>query len=281
MVQAAPGDPFTGEKDVDPAIKAALNEKYHLDKPMLVQFAYYVGNVCVGDLGPSSKYKDKTVNQQINENIWVSIKLGCIALVIALAIGISFGIVSAINQNSWIDYSLMSVSLLGLSIPIFVIGPIIALLFGSYFAFAGYVDGEIRYLILPAVTLSLPFAARIARLSRAGMLEVIHQDFVRTARAKGLSEWRIIIVHVLRGGLVPIVGFLGPAIAAILTGSLVVERIFQIPGLGRDFVESALNRDINMVLGTVIIYGALIIFCNLVSDVLYGVLDPRVRYDKQ
>lgn len=281
MVRMAPGDPFAGEKDTDPEIVAALKEKYHLDKPVVVQFFYYIGHVCTGDLGPSTKYKGVNVSDHIANNIGVSLQLGLIALAMALIMGIVLGTFSAVKQNSWIDYSMMSVSLIGLSIPIFVIGPILALLFGSWFAFAGYEAGEIRYLILPALTLSLPFAARIARLARAGMLEIVHQDFVRTARAKGLSETRIILIHVMRGAMVPVTGFLGPAIAAILTGSLVVEQIFQIPGLGRDFVESALNRDYNMVLGTVIVYGILVIFCNLAADIFYGILDPRVRYEQQ
>ncbi len=275
MVRMAPGDPFAREQGTDPAIQAALNEKYHLDKPVVTQFFYYLGHLCTGDLGPSSKYKDKSVNEHIAENLGVSLKLGVIALFFALLLGISTGVVSAVKQNSWMDYSLMSVSLIGLSIPIFVIGPILALLFNAY------QDTENISLILPGFTLALPFAARIARLARAGMLEVVHQDFVRTARSKGLPESRIVFVHVLRGSLIPVIGFLGPAIAAILTGSLVVEKIFQIPGLGRDFVESALNRDYNMVLGTVIVYGTLVIFCNLIADIAYGLLDPRVRYEQQ
>lgn len=279
MVRMAPGDPFSGEKGIDPAIVEARNEKYHFDKPLPMQFMYYLGNLCRGDLGTSTHYKNVSVAEQINANIWVSLKLGSAALLLALAMGIGAGVISAIRQNSWIDYGAMSVTLIGLSIPIFVIGPILAFAFGGIFEYAGYEDGKLRYLVLPAFTLSLPFASRIARLTRAGMLEIIHQDFVRTARAKGLSELRIIIVHILRGGLTPVVGFLGPAVAAILTGSLVVEKIFQIPGLGRDFVESALNRDYDLVLGTVIIYGLLVILCNLIADIMYAVLDPRVRYD--
>lgn len=281
LVRMTPGDPFAREQGTDPAIQEALNKKYHLDKPLVVQYAYYLGNVARGDLGPSTKYKNRSVSEHIMDNIGVSLQLGCLALFFALIMGIGFGALSAVKQNSWIDYSLMSFSLLGLSIPIFVIGPIFLLTLAPLINQSVYDSANLFSLIIPALTLSLPFTARIARLARAGMLEIIHQDFVRTARAKGLSEWRIMTVHVLRGALIPVIGYLGPAIAAILTGSLVVEQIFQIPGLGRDFVESALNRDYNMVLGTVIIYGALVIFCNLISDILYGILDPRVRYEQQ
>ncbi|NRA38623.1 MAG: ABC transporter permease [Planctomycetes bacterium] len=279
MVRLAPGDPFSGEKGIDPAIVEARNKKYHFDQPLPVQFMYYLGNLCRGDLGNSTHYKGVAVSKQIGDNIGVSLQLGSAALILALIMGMGAGIISAVTQNSWIDYSAMSITLIGLSIPIFVIGPIMAFCFGGIFEYAGYEDGSIRHLVLPAFTLSLPFASRIARLTRAGMLEIIHQDFVRTARAKGLSEVRIIGIHVLRGGLTPVIGFLGPAVAAILTGSLVVEKIFQIPGLGRDFVESALNRDYDLVLGTVIMYGLLVIICNLIADIAYGILDPRVRYE--
>ena len=281
LVRMTPGDPFAREQGVDASVQAALNEKFHFDKPLIVQYGYYLGNVVCGDLGPSTKYKNRPVLDHILANIGVSLQLGSLALFFALLMGIGFGALSAVKQNSWIDYSLMSFSLLGLSIPIFVVGPILLLTIAPIINQNVYNSDDLFSLLVPALTLSLPFTARIARLARAGMLEIIHQDFVRTARAKGLSEWRIMSVHVLRGALIPVIGYLGPAIAAILTGSLVVEQIFQIPGLGRDFVESALNRDYNMVLGTVIIYGALVIFCNLISDILYGVLDPRVRYEQR
>ena len=281
LIRQAPGSPFSREQNTDPAVQKELDKKYNLDKPLYVQYFLYLGKVAQGDFGTSTKYKDKPVLRHIWENIPVSLQLGGLALFFALVMGIGFGAISAVKQNSWIDYSLMSFSLLGLSIPIFVIGPIFLLTLAPLINQSVYDSNDIFSLIIPALTLSLPFTARIARLTRAGMLEIVHQDFVRTARAKGLSEPRIICIHVLRGSLVPVIGFLGPAIAAILTGSLVIEQIFQIPGLGRDFVKSALDRDYNLVLGTVIIYGFLVIFCNLVSDILYAVLDPRVRYDQQ
>jgi len=235
------------------------------------------------DMGPSLHRPGETVLGIIGRYLAPSLYLGTMALLLALLIGIGAGTVGAMRRNGVFDYASTAGAMLGLSIPTFVIGPLLILLFELRLGWV-QVPAESTYLdgwrvVLPALTLALPFAARISRLSRAGLLEIVNQDFVRSARAKGLGEWRIVLVHVLRGGLLPVVGFIGPAVAAILTGSLVVEKIFQIPGLGRDFVESALQRDYFVVLGTVVLYGGFVIVANLCSDLLAAVLDPRVRYD--
>jgi oligopeptide transport system permease protein len=280
MMRLAPGGPFAGDKKMDPVIQKKLEEKYGLDKPMVVQyFNFFLG---LPDLGPSFKNKTKTVNEILAEKFPTSAYLGFLATMFALGLGLTAGIVAGVRQNSGFDYGSMAAAMLGLSLPVFVVGPVLALIFGLYLKWlpsAGY-DGwsDWKALILPTITLGLPFAARIARLTRAGMLEVINQDYIRTAWAKGLSEKVIVLRHALRGAMLPVVSFLGPGIAAMLTGSIVVEKVFAIPGLGMEFVESAFNRDYTLAMGTVILYGVLLIFFNLVVDVLYGFLDPRIRY---
>ncbi len=282
LIRFAPGGPFSFEGRLDPQVQAALEAKYGLDKPLWKQYALYVGGLAKGDLGPSMKHPVHTVNEIIGHTLPTSLFLGTLALLFALALGLGAGIVSALHHNEVLDYGGMAATVIGISLPTFVIGPILQLLFAMYWQWlpvAGYAGlARPEYLVLPALTLSLPFAARVARLMRAGMLDVLNQDFVRTARAKGLRESTVIFRHSLRGGILPVVSFLGPAIATIMTGSLVVEQIFQIPGLGREFIASATNRDYTLVLGTVIVYGVLLILCNLASDLLYGWLDPRVSY---
>ena len=288
MMRAAPGGPFSEEKRVDPAILAKMNEKYGLSDPLLKQYARFLGNLAVLDLGPSFTQKTRTVNEIIGERWPVSAVLGGTAILLALLLGLTAGVIAAIRHNSRWDYGSMAVAMVGLSVPTFVVGPMLALLLGIWaglFPVAGFepILGTAwlphpKFLLLPAFTLSLPFAARIARLTRAGMLEVIHQDYIRTAWAKGLSEQVIVLRHALRGALLPVVSFLGPATAEILTGSLVVEQVFAFPGLGREFVQSAINRDYTLVMGTVILFGSLLITFNLIVDVLYGFLDPRIRY---
>lgn len=288
MMRLAPGGPFSGEKRVDPAILEKMNEKYGLQDGMGRQYLRFLGNLARLDLGPSFKHKTRTVNEIIAERAPVSAVLGGSAILLALLLGLTAGVIAAIRQNSRWDYSSMAVAMVGLSVPTFVVGPMLALLLGIYAGLLPVAGFETMfgttwlprpsYLLLPAVTLSLPFAARIARLTRAGMLEVIHQDYIRTAWAKGLTERVIVVRHALRGALLPVVSFLGPATAEILTGSLVVEQVFAFPGLGREFVQSAINRDYTLVMGTVILFGLLLITFNLIVDVLYGFLDPRIRY---
>jgi len=286
MVRLAPGNPFSGEKKMDESVQQALNEKYGLDASMGVQYLRYLKRLAMFDLGPSYKQKGLTVNEIIADKGPVSAVLGLSAMIVALVLGLTAGVISGIRQNSNFDYGSMAVAMVGLSVPTFVVGPLLALFFGLYlgwFPTARYerLWGPIpypQYLVLPTITLALPFAARIARLTRAGMLDVINQDYIRTAWAKGLRERVIVIRHAMRGAMLPVVSFLGPAVAQILTGSLVVEQIFQIPGIGTEFVKSALNRDYTLVLGTVILFGVLLVLFNLLVDVIYGFLDPRIRY---
>jgi oligopeptide transport system permease protein len=282
LVRFAPGGPFSTEGKRDPVVEAALRAKYRLDKPLWWQYGHYLWRLAHGDLGPSMKHKARTVNEIVGQALPISALLGAMAMLLALLIGIAAGIVSALRHNSVLDYGTMAAAVIGISLPTFVFGPLLQLVVAMYWhllPLAGYRGlTQPAYLVLPAVTLALPFAARIARLMRAGMLDVLHQDFIRTARAKGLPESTVIFRHALRGGILPVVSFLGPAVATIMTGSLVVEQIFQIPGLGREFIEGALARDYTLVLGTVIVYGAALVICNLATDLLYGWLDPRVSY---
>jgi oligopeptide transport system permease protein len=218
------------------------------------------------------------VRRIIVDHLPVSVMLGSLALVVACVVGVGAGFVSALRARSWLDYAAMGACVLGISLPVFVMGPLLQAFFARKLGLLPVSGtGTVGHLILPALALSLPFAARFARLTRAGMLEVLGEDFVRTARAKGLSEPTVLLRHAFRGGILPVVSYLGPAVASVTTGSLVVERIFSIPGLGREFVESALNRDYTLVMGTVVVYGTLIILCNLLTDIAYAVLDPRVR----
>ncbi|MHC5019720.1 MAG: ABC transporter permease [Planctomycetota bacterium] len=280
MIRLAPGDPFSGEKDIPPEVKAELQKAYGLDGPLYKQYGRYMWNVVVHqDLGPSSKQKGRTVNEIIGSLIWNSMQLGVCAMILALLFGVTAGVIAALKQNSVFDYFSMGVSTVGLAVPTFVVGPIFVLIFAlwlGWFRTSGF-DSFPRDYILPSVTLALPFAARISRLARAGLLEVINQDYIRTARSKGLIERVVVMRHALKGGLLPVVTYLGPALANILAGSLVVEQIFQVPGLGTEFIKSASNRDYMLVMGTVIVYGSMLVTMNLVVDLTYGFLDPRIR----
>lgn len=278
MIRLAPGGPFSQDQALDVSVTDALNKRYHFDKPILTQYKIYMQNALSGDLGVSLKQKNKPVSEIIVTHLPPSLFLGAIAIVLALLIGCSAGIVSSLYPNSGVDYWCMGLSVIGISLPAFVFGPLLQTFFARYLHWlpvAGY--GDIWHLFLPSLTLALPFASRFARLMRSGMLEVLNQDFIRTAKSKGVRPFKLITTHALRGGILPVVSYLGPAIASITTGSLVVEQIFAIPGLGREFVQSALNRDYFLVMGTVIVYGVFIVICNLISNFMYAVLDPRVR----
>jgi oligopeptide transport system permease protein len=280
MMRAVPGGPFTAEKAVTPEILRNLEAHYGLNKPVWQQYLDYLGNLLRGDLGPSFKYPNRTVNEIIADKLPVSAELGAESLAIALVLGIGLGVVAAIGRNTWIDYVASSFGMAGISIPTFVVGPLLILgvaIHVGWFNASGWYTASDR--VLPSLVLGFAYAAPISRLTRGGMLEVLHQDFVRTARAKGASEWRIILHHSLRGGLLPVVSYLGPAIAGILTGSFVIETIFQIPGIGREFVNSAFNRDYTLVLGTVILYAVLIMALNLLADVVQAWMNPRVRLE--
>jgi oligopeptide transport system permease protein len=278
FMRSAPGGPFDGERTLPPQIEANLQAKYHLDEPVGKQFLRYLGGLVQGDMGPSFKYQARTVNEIIAQSLPVSLALGATALAIALLVGIPAGVFGALHHNRTPDYLTMSVSLLGICVPNFVLGPLLIIVFSfalGWFPAGGW--GSLNQLILPAITLGAIRASYVARLARAGMLEVIHQDFIRTARAKGLRERIVVGKHALRVAILPVVTYLGPATASILVGSIVVERIFNIPGLGSFFVNSALNRDYTMAMGTVLLYSGLLITLNLLVDLMYAVIDPRVE----
>jgi oligopeptide transport system permease protein len=280
MVRFVPGGPFTAEKAVSPEILKNLNAHYGLDKPLWQQYLTYLGHLARGDLGPSFKYSNRTVNEIIAQKLPPSLELGGLALAVALIVGLPLGVLAAVRRNTWLDYVCSGIGLAGICIPTFVMGPLLALFFGIQLRWVNvsgwdYADDR----ILPALTLGLVYAAYLMRLTRGGMLEVLNLDYIRTARAKGASEARIIFRHALRGGLQPVVSFMGPAVAGILTGSFVIETIFQIPGLGREFVNSATNRDYTLVLGLVILYGALIVVCNLIVDIVQVWLNPKLKFE--
>jgi oligopeptide transport system permease protein len=280
MVRLAPGGPFTTEKSIPPEIQKKIEAFYGLNKPLFQQYLDYMGNLVKGDLGPSFKYATWSVNELIWSAFPVSLELGCYGLAIALVLGLGAGVVASLRQNSAIDHAAMSLAMIGICVPTFVLGPLLILLFGlglGWVNASGWDSARDR--ILPSLTLGFFYAAYIARLARGGMLEILNQEFIRTARAKGASPKRVILKHALRGGLLPVVSFLGPAVADIITGSFVVETIFQVPGLGRFFVTAAFNRDYTMVLGTVLFYAVLIILLNLVVDVVQVWLNPRLRFE--
>jgi oligopeptide transport system permease protein len=279
LIHSAPGGPFSDEKAVPPEVARALEAQYNLDQPLWQQYTSYLGDVIRGDFGPSFKYSGRTVNELIAAGLPVTAELALYAMLVALFIGISAGVFAAMRPNTLQDYIPMSAAMLGICMPSFLLGPILILVFGiqlEWLPISGWGDipGD---KILPAITLGTGYAAYIARLSRGGMLEVLSQDYIRTARAKGLSERLIICKHALRGGLIPVVAFLGPAFAGLLGGSFVVETIFQIPGLGRFYVTSAFNRDYTMILGMTIFFAGLIIVFNLLSDLIALWLNPKLR----
>ncbi len=283
MMRIAPGGPFDSEKSLPTEIEANLNAKYHLDEPLLQQYFRYLGQVAVLDFGPSFQYKDWTVNELIAQGFPVSLTVGLLAMTLAFVLGTFLGIAAALRQNTRIDYSLMGVAMLGISIPNFVIAPLLILLLAVYAGWlpAGGWDWGIASMVLPVLTLALPATAYIARLTRGSMIEVLHSNFIRTAQAKGLPESVVIRRHALRPVLLPVISFMGPATAGMISGSVVIERIFSIPGLGSYFVQGALNRDYTLVMGVVIFYGVLIILLNFVVDLIYAWLNPKIRYDDE
>jgi oligopeptide transport system permease protein len=280
MMRAAPGSPFDTDRKLSPEIERNVLAKYGMNKPVGQQYLDYLAGVAHGDLGPSLKYQDKTVLAILKENYPISLKLGLSAIILAAIVGVSLGVLAALRQNRAVDYGVMTVAVLGVCIPTFVTAPLLVLVFASKLGWlpsAGWNDGALVNLVLPVTVLALPQIAIISRLTRAGMIEVLHSNYVRTARAKGLPERSIVGKHALRAAILPLVSYLGPACAGLLTGSLVVEKIFNLPGLGKFFVISALQRDYTVVMGMVIVYAGLILFLNLIADLLYAALDPRVR----
>ncbi|MHC4862020.1 MAG: ABC transporter permease [Planctomycetota bacterium] len=279
LLRLAPGGPFDEERAVDVKIREAQERKYGLDRPLVAQYALYMRDLCLrGDLGPSSQYPGMTVNEVVAESFPFSLALGGLALAVALALGLAGGVAAGARPGGVADRVVGALSTLGISVPNFVLGTALLAVFALWLRVlpvAGLTG--IESLVLPSLTLGLPFAAVIARLTRAGLLDSMEEDWIRTARAKGLKERRVVWLHALRPALLPVVSFLGPTAAGVLTGSVVVERIFALPGLGTHFVNSALNRDYSLVMGTVLLYSALLIAMNLLSDLLLGVLDPRIR----
>jgi oligopeptide transport system permease protein len=280
MVHAAPGGPFDAERVLPADVAANIEAAYHLDEPLPRQFFRYMSGLVHGDLGPSYRYRDYTVAELIGTGFPLSLQIGVLAMLLALLAGVSSGTVAALKQGTMLDRVVMSFAMTGISIPVFVVAPVLVLLLAVklHWLPAGWsgTSGAAKF-VLPVITLALPQIAYIARLTRASMIDVLGRDFIRTARAQGLGTSAIIRVHALRPAMLPVLSYMGPAIAAILTGSVVVEEVFGIPGLGQFFVRGALNRDYTLVLGIVIFYATLIISLNFIVDVLYGVLDPRVR----
>ena len=278
LVHIAPGGPFTEEKQYPQQAIDRLNEHYGLNDPMITQYTRYMGNLLRGNLGPSLKYQNRSVNEIIADTFPVSLELGIWALLVALILGLPAGIIASLRPNTALDYVPMSLAMTGICIPSFVLGPLLVLTFALGLGWVNASGWDIPSdRILPAITLGSAYAAYIARLSRAGMLDVLPQDYIRTARAKGLRESRVIGLHALKPGIFPVISFLGPAVAGLITGSFVVETIFHIPGLGKMFVMGAFNRDYTLVLGLVVFYSALVIIFNTIVDIALASLNPRLR----
>lgn len=282
MMRAAPGGPFDSDRRLPAAIERNIEAAYGLDRPLIVQYGDYLAHAARGDFGPSLKYRDKSVREIIAEGLPVSATLGVLSLSLALVVGGALGALAAIRQNRPSDFGAMAVAMIGISIPTFVTGPLLALVFGVWLRVlpSGGLQGGMSFqnLLLPVITLALPQIAILSRLMRAAMIEVLRSNYIRTARAKGLPEWRVIGRHALQAAMAPLVSYLGPALAALMTGSLVVEQVFQLPGIGRQFVIGALQRDYTVVMGVVILYASLVLLMNLIADLIYGVLDPKVKY---
>jgi oligopeptide transport system permease protein len=280
-MRLAPGGPFDQEQTLTPEIRANLEAAYGLDQPMWLQYGRYLHGLVRGDFGPSFKYRDFTVTELIHQGLPISLTLGLCALLLAVAVGLPAGILAALRQNSASDVLIRALAVIGIALPGFVIAPLLALIFAIHLGWlpvAGWEPGSLRTMVLPVIALALPVSAYLTRLMRGSLLEVLTSGFVRAARARGLPERTVIVRHALKSALIPVVSYLGPAAAAVFTGSLVIESIFGIPGMGRYLVQGALNRDYTLVMGMVIVYASLTLLLNLIVDLLYGWLDPRVRH---
>jgi oligopeptide transport system permease protein len=281
VVRSAPGGPFDAEQSLPPQVKANLERAYGLDQPLALQYVRYLRGVVHGDFGPSLRYRDLSVRELIAQGLPVSLTLGFCALLFALAGGLPLGILAARRRGSVLDHGIMGLAVLGVALPSFVTGPLLVLVFGlllHWLPVAGWQGGNPAYLILPVITLALPLLAYIARLVRGSLLEVLQSDYIRAARARGLGSGRVIWRHALPAALLPVVSYLGPATAFVVTGSLVVETVFALPGTGRYLVDAAINRDYTLVMGMVIVYGLITLLCNLAADLTYGWLDPRIAH---
>ncbi|QMT32266.1 oligopeptide ABC transporter permease OppB [Alysiella filiformis] len=281
MMRLAPGSPFTGERNLPPAVLANIEAKYHLNDPIWLQYFNYLKQLAQGDFGPSFKYKDFTVNELLEKALPVSVEIGLYAFILAVILGVALGVLAALKQNSWLDYTLMTLAMTGVVIPSFVKAPLMVLIFAiilKWLPAGGWNDGALMNLILPVTALALAYVASISRIMRGAMIEVMNSPFIRTARAKGLSTRYIVCKHALRPAMLPVISYLGPAFVGIITGSIVIETIFVLPGIGQLFVNGALNRDYGMVLSLTILVGVLTIVFNAIVDILYAVIDPKIRY---
>lgn len=281
MMHSIPGNPFTGEKNLPPAIEKALMEKYNLDKPLSQQYVDYVSGVAKGDFGPSMKYNGRTVNDLIGDGFPVSAELGGLAILLIVILGIPLGVVAALKQGTWVDRTMIFFAIVGVTIPSFVLATLLIYVFGTklkWLPTSRWVSWKSR--IMPTIALGVSSIAYVARLTRSSMLEVINQDYIRTARAKGLSETVVVFKHALKNALIPVVTYLGPLTAAILTGSFIIEKIFAVPGMGRMFVESISNRDYTVIMGVTIFYSLILVLFIFIVDLIYGLIDPRIKINK-
>ena len=282
IVRLAPGGPFDQEQTLSPQVRANLEAAYGLDRPIAIQYCRYLRALAHGDFGPSFKQRDFSVTELIAQGLPVSSSLGIAAIVLAILLGIPLGIAAAVWRRTSVDIGITSLVVLGIALPGFVTGPVLALVFGVYLHWwpvAGWEDGAARYFVLPVITLALPVIAYVTRLTRSSLLDAFRANFIRTARARGVGRWRVLWRHALRPALLPVVSYIGPAAAFVVTGSLVVETVFGLPGTGRYLVQGAINRDYSLVMGMVIVYGTLVLLLNLLADLVYGWLDPRVRHE--
>lgn len=284
IVRIAPGGPFDGERRLPEVVMRNIEAKYHLDEPLLKQYSRYLFDILRGDLGPSYKYKDHDVNYFIRTTLPNSMVLGFLAMGLALLFGVGGGVLAAVKQNTWIDYLTMGLAVLGISIPLFVICPVFQLVFAlklKWLPTSGWytTGGSWVTVIMPAVALSFEYFATIGRLTRSSMLETLRSDYIRTAKAKGMKNSAVILKHAMKGAMLPVVSYLGPAFAGIVTGSVVAEQVFRVPGLGKFFVQSSFNRDYTLIIGVVIVYSAILIIMNFIVDIIYSLLDPRIAYN--
>ncbi|TBR42017.1 oligopeptide ABC transporter permease OppB [Marinomonas agarivorans] len=281
LMRLAPGNPFSSDHSIPAEVLANINAKYHLDEPILTQYFYYLGGLLQGDLGPSFRYKDFSINELMAQSFPVSAEIGIWSFLVALLIGVGCGVIAALKQNSGIDHAVMAFANLGMVLPNFVLAPLCILLFSIYLNWlpsGGWNDGAWPYLIMPVIAMSTSYIAQIARITRGSMIETMHANFIRTARAKGLPMSHIIFRHALRPALLPVVSYLGPVFVAIVTGSVIVDVYFSTGGIGQHFINGALNRDYSMVMGVTILIGTLTILFNAIVDILYAVIDPKIRY---
>ncbi|WED25677.1 oligopeptide ABC transporter permease OppB [Vibrio sp. DW001] len=281
LMRFAPGNPFSSERPLPPEVMANINAKYGLDKPVFEQYTTYLTNVLQGDFGPSFKYKDFTVNELVAGALPVSAKVGFAAFIFTLFMGVGVGTLAALRQNTWVDYIIMSTAMLGVVMPSFVLAPALIYLFSinlGWFPAGGWLDGSFQYMFLPVIGMSLLYVATFARITRGSMIETLNSNFIRTARAKGLSYPYIVLKHALKPAMLPVVSYMGPAFVGIITGSVVIETIFGLPGIGKLFVNAAFNRDYSLVMGVTILIGFLFILFNTVVDILLAAIDPKIRY---